>query len=64
LHGKYRRRLILFTPREFEPYFLYEKTSKEFDIDVYVHSFDNMVEVTQKVFFANRIKASHSDQEA
>jgi len=64
VNGKYRRRLILFTPRELEPYFLYEKTSKEFDIDMYVHSFDNMVEVTQKVFFAKRIKVPQSNQEA
>jgi hypothetical protein len=62
-NGKYRRRLILFTPRELEPYFLYEKTSREFDIDMYVHSFDDMVEVTQNVFFDKRIKAPHSGQE-
>ena len=64
VNGKYRRRLILFTPRELEPYFLYERTSKEFEINEYVHSFDDMAEVTQKIFYDKHTRNPLRGQDA
>jgi hypothetical protein len=57
INEKSRRRLILFTGRELEPYRLYEKTEKEFDIERYAVSFENMVDVTQAVFYEQRRKS-------
>ena len=51
VNSKYRRRLILFTSRELEPYHLYERTAKEYAIDRYAVSFEQMVNITQQVFF-------------
>ena len=51
VNGKYRRRLILFTSRELEPYHLYERTEKECAIDRYAVSFEQMANVTQQAFF-------------
>ena len=56
INDKYMRRLILFTARELEPYHLYEKTEKEFDIKRYAVSFEDMVNITQTVFYEKRRK--------
>jgi hypothetical protein len=50
VNDKYRRRLILFTARELERYFLYEKTSEEFDIQGYAISLEDMANTTHTVF--------------
>jgi hypothetical protein len=57
INGKYQRRLILFTARELEPYFLYEKTREEFDIQGYAISLEDMANTTHTVFYAQRRKA-------
>lgn len=54
INGKYERRLILFTARELEPYFLYEKTKEEFDIQGYAISLEDMANTTHTVFYAHR----------
>jgi len=46
-----RLRAILLTERELEPYFVYERTQKEFDIPGTAVSFEDMAAVTQAVFF-------------
>lgn len=56
VNGKYERRLILFTTRELEPYHLYEKAAKEFDIRGYAVSFEDMVNITHTVFYEQRRK--------
>jgi hypothetical protein len=52
LNDRYRRREILLTARELEPYHMYDRTKLEFDIDDIVIDFDDMAEVTNKVFFS------------
>jgi hypothetical protein len=62
ISGKYERRLILFTARELEPYFLYEKTKEEFDIQGYAISLEDMANTTHTVFYAQRRKAPPTAQ--
>ena len=50
LNNEYRRRVILFTARELEPYPLYERTAKEFNIARYAISFEEMADITAQVF--------------
>lgn len=50
LNNEYRRRVILFTARELEPYHLYERTAKEFNIDRHAVSFEEMANITEQVF--------------
>lgn len=52
VNEKHRKRAILFTPRELEPYRLYDRTSKDFKIDRYAITFQDMANVTEQVFFA------------
>jgi len=47
------RRAIMLTDRELEPYFVYERTAKEFDIKGTTVSFEDMAIVTDRVFFQN-----------
>ena len=56
VNGKYERRLILLTARELEPYFLYEETAKEFDIEKYAVSLEDMANITHTVFYEQRRK--------
>jgi len=44
-------RAIMLTPRELEPYFLYEWTAKEFPINQSAVSFEDMARVTAQVYF-------------
>ena len=50
LNNEYRRRVILFTARELEPYHLYERTAKEFNIARHAASFEDMANITEQVF--------------
>lgn len=52
LNNEYRRRVILFTERELEPYHLYERTAKEFNISRHAASFEKMANITEQVFFS------------
>jgi hypothetical protein len=53
----YRRRAILLSKRELEPYHLYEQTAKEFEISPYASSLDQMAQATHNIFFEPRPKA-------
>ncbi|MDP2333021.1 MAG: hypothetical protein Q8M19_20240 [Reyranella sp.] len=58
-NGKYARRAIMLTERELEPYFVYERTAKEFDIERTAVSFENMAIATARVFFEQRRREGH-----
>jgi hypothetical protein len=51
-------RVIMLSDRELEPYFLYEKTSQQFEIRQSAVSLDDMARVTHDVFFAPRPKTA------
>jgi DNA-directed RNA polymerase subunit RPC12/RpoP len=51
LNDKYNHRVILLTDRELEPYYLFERTSKEFTIDKSVNSFEDMANITHQIYF-------------
>jgi hypothetical protein len=46
-----RRRIILLSERELEPYFIYERAAKEFSMDRYAGSLSDMVEATRDIYF-------------
>ena len=46
----YRKRVIMFTDRELEPYFIYERTEKEFAIDKHATSLDDLAKNTADIF--------------
>ncbi len=54
--AKYTRRVILLSERELRPYYLYEQTAKEFEIDHYASSFDQMAQATHNIYFEPRPK--------
>jgi hypothetical protein len=49
-------RVILLSERELEPYFIYEKTSKEFAIRKMGSSLQNLADVTNQVFFDSPVE--------
>lgn len=51
LNDEFHRRAILLTTRELEPYYLYERTAKEFNIDRFAVSFEGMANITQQIYF-------------
>ena len=51
LNNGYHQRVILFTNRELEPYYIYERTAQEYKIDRHAVSFEDMARVTEQVFF-------------
>jgi hypothetical protein len=55
--AKYGRRVILLSERELKPYYLYEQTAKEFEIDQYASSFDETAQATHNIYFEPRPKA-------
>jgi hypothetical protein len=48
------RRTILLSERELEPYFIYERTAKEFAIEETAVSLEDMVEATRGIYFEPR----------
>lgn len=54
VNDRYRQRAIMLTDRELEPYFMYERTAEEFDIQRTAVSFEDMAAVTTRVFFEQR----------
>jgi hypothetical protein len=57
VNGRYHSRAIMLTERELEPYFVYERTAQEFDIQETAASFEDMVAATVRVFFEERRRA-------
>lgn len=54
VNTQHRRRLILLTDRELEPYFVYDRTAEAFDIDRSAVSFDDMAKATHDIFIEPR----------
>lgn len=53
LNTEYAERAIILTARELEPYLLYSRTYKEFDIDQYNLSFEGMAHTTARIYFSD-----------
>jgi hypothetical protein len=51
---------ILLSARELEPYFMYERASKEFHVQTYGVSFDAMAQASRDIYFQPRPRASSS----
>jgi hypothetical protein len=51
LNGPYRRRVILLTARELEPFYIYDRTQKEMGITSYGRSPDELTDVTAQLYF-------------
>lgn len=51
LNTEYEQRSILLTSRELEPYFIYERTKSEFDIDGYGGTPETLATNTAKMYF-------------
>lgn len=56
LNDNHHLRAIILTDRELEPYFVYERTKEEFDIDHLAVSFEDMARITHQVFFEKKMK--------
>jgi hypothetical protein len=56
-------RAILFTERELEPWFVYERTEKIFDIEKVVISLQDLADVTHTVFYEKRVKTKPASAE-
>lgn len=52
LNGPFRRRVILLTARELEPWHIYERTGKEFGITPYANSPEQLAGVTSQIYFS------------
>ena len=51
LNGEHESRVIMLTARELDPYHIFERTGKEFDINEYAVSPEDMAAVTAKIYF-------------
>ncbi len=51
LNEKYRRRLIMLTARELEPYFIYERTKAEVGVEGHGGTPEDMAGATEKIYF-------------
>lgn len=56
VNTEYRRRLILLTDRELEPYHVYNRTAEAFDIDQAAVSFEDLARATQDIFIEPRAR--------
>ena len=54
---EHRRRVILLSDRELEPYFVYERTAKEFEIQASAISLEHFAQATHNIYFEPRRKA-------
>jgi len=61
VNGDHNWRAIMLTDRELEPYFIYERTGKEFVIQETAASFRDMVIATAQVFFEQLRRAPNSE---
>lgn len=54
LNDRYRRRAILLSARELEPYFIYERSKAELGGDAYGSTPEDMAEITAKLYFKQK----------
>ena len=57
---KFGRRVILFSDRELDPYFVYELAKEEFDIPPGSSSLDDLARATESIYFNPRRKAGEA----
>jgi hypothetical protein len=57
-HG--RPRVIMLSDRELEPYFIYERASRQFKVDTTVISLDGLARSTDQLYFHPKLKVSAS----
>lgn len=55
--GRHERRVIMLSDRELEPYLVYERTEKEFDISSTVICLEDLAQATHFIYFDPRPKA-------
>jgi hypothetical protein len=55
---QHRPRVILLSDRELEPYHVYERTAKQFDIRSTATSFKDLARATNNIFFAPKLKVA------
>lgn len=55
LNDEYRRRAILLTARELEPYFMYERTKAEFQINEYAVTPEDLAQTTHEMYFKEQL---------
>jgi hypothetical protein len=60
-NDRYRPRVVMLTERELEPYFVYERTAKDFDIQRTAISLENMTAATVRIFFEERRREVGAD---
>jgi hypothetical protein len=60
-NSKHHMRVIMFTERELEPHFIYERTAKEFDIAQTATSLSDMAVATSRIFFQKLKRAAAED---
>jgi hypothetical protein len=58
----YGHRVILLSGRELEPYFVYERTEKEFEIRSSAVSFEDLARATEGIYFNPRPKQPSTTQ--
>ena len=51
LNGPFRRRAIMLSARELEPYHMFERTKKEFGVDIRAGSAEDLAAVTSRIYF-------------
>jgi hypothetical protein len=61
VQDKYRHRVIMLTARELEPYFVYEDTEKEYDIQRAASTLEDLAFATDKIFL-HPVKKAQSGQ--
>jgi hypothetical protein len=59
---QYRKRVILLSSRELEPYFVYERSGKEFDIRTAAIAFDDLAQATHDIYFDPRLPQKSTTQ--
>ena len=55
LNGLYQCRVILLTDRELEPYYLYDRTSKLFDVNSFSSTPTELAQATVNIFFNPKV---------
>jgi hypothetical protein len=60
--GEYSSRVILLSARELEPYFVYERTAREFEIRSTAISLEDLARATENIYFNPRPKAEPEAQ--
>lgn len=64
LNERYRRRVILLTARELEPYFMFERVKKELGLDLHGGTAEELARATAQIYFRGQDDARAGLKEA